>query len=98
MTFSHWMLIIVLAVAAFSIRIVGLFAGDAIKSSRHAWILDELPGLIVVSLVASSLAGQSIGTWLAAAVALAVAYTTNHVILTMVLGVAAYAGLVWLGL
>ena len=77
---------------------LGLFAGDAIKSSRFAWMLDDLPGLIVVSLVASSLAGQSIGTWIAAAAALAVAYVTNHVILTMCIGVATYGGLVWLGL
>lgn len=98
MTFPFWMLIVVLAVAAFSIRVLGLFAGDAIKSSRFAWMLDDLPGLIVVSLVASSLAGQSVGTWIAAAIALTVAYATNHVILTMCVGVAAYGGLVWFGL
>jgi len=92
------MLIAVLMIAAFSIRVLGLCAGDVIKSSRHAWILDDLPGLLVVSLVASSLAGQSIGTWTAAAAALATAYATNHVIPTMCAGVAVYAGLVWFGL
>jgi uncharacterized membrane protein len=97
MTFPFWMLIAVLAVAAFSIRVLGLVAGDAIRSSRYSWILDDLPGLIVVSLVASSLAGQSIGTWVAAAVALFVAYLTNHVIWTMCIGVATYALLVWFG-
>lgn len=97
MTFPFWMLIVVLAVAAFSIRVLGLFAGDAIKSSRYSWVLDDLPGLIVVSLVASSLADQSIGTWIAAAVALFIAYMTNHVILTMCIGVAAYSGLMWFG-
>lgn len=81
MTFPFWMLIVVLVVAAFSIR-----------------VLDDLPGLIVVSLVASSLAGQPLGTWIAAAIALAIAYATNHVILTMCVGVAAYGGLVWFGL
>lgn len=91
------MLIVVLAVAAFSIRLLGLFAGDAIKSSRFAWMLDDLPGLIIVSLVASSLAEQSIGTWIAAAAALAVAYFSNHVILTMCVGVVVYGSLVWLG-
>lgn len=97
MTFPFWMLIVVLAVAAFSIRALGLFAGDAIKSSRFAWVLDDLPGLIVVSLVASSLAGQPIRSWIAAAVALSIAYASNHVILTMCFGVAAYGGLTWLG-
>lgn len=98
MTFPFWMLIVVLAIAAFSLRVLGLFAGDAVKSSRFSWMLDDLPGLIVVSLVASSLASQSIGTWVAAVVALAVAYVTNHVILTMSVGVAAYGGLMWFGL
>lgn len=98
MTSSLWMLILVLAIAALSIRVLGLFAGDAIKASRMAWVLEALPGLIVVSLVAASLAGQSIGTWIAAAAALGVAYVSNHVILTMCIGVAAYAGLQWIGM
>lgn len=98
MSLSFWMLIAVLAVAAFSIRVLGLFAGDSIRASRLSWVLDDLPGLIIVSLVAASLADQSIGTWIAAAAALAAAYATNHVILTMCVGVAAYAGLVWVGL
>lgn len=98
MTFPFWMLIAVLAVAAFSIRVLGLLAGDAIKSSRYSWILDDLPGLIVVSLVASSLAGQPVVTWVAAAVALFAAYITNHVIWTMCIGVASYAMLAWIGI
>lgn len=97
MSFPFWMLITALAVAAFSIRVLGLFAGGAIRSSRFSWVLDDLPGLIILSLVASSLAGQSTGTWLAATAALAVAYVTNHVILTMCIGVAAYGGLMWAG-
>ena len=98
MNLSFWMLIVALAAAAFSVRVLGLFAGGAIRSSRFSWVLDDLPGLIVVSLVASSLAGQSVGTWLAATAALGVAYISNHVILTMCIGVAAYGGLVWVGL
>ncbi len=97
MSFSFWMLIVILAVAAFSIRVLGLFAGSSIRSSRFSWVLDDLPGLIIVSLVASSLAGQPLETWLAAVAALIIAYVTNHVILTMCIGVATYAGLLWFG-
>ncbi len=97
MTSPFWLLILILAAAAFAIRVLGLFAGDAIKSSRFSWMLEDLPGLIVVSLVASSLAGQSVGTWIAAGIALAVAYVTNHVILTMCIGVACFGGLAWAG-
>lgn len=98
MTTPMWMLILALAAAAFFIRVLGLLAGDAIRSSRFAWMLEEVPGLLIVALVAASLAGQPIGAWGAAAVALGIASLTNHVILTMGLGVAAYAGLAWFGL
>ena len=96
MTGDHWSLIAILAVAAFSIRVLGLVAGDRIAASRYAWVLDQLPGLIIVSLVASSLAGQPTPTWIAAIVALCTAVLTNHVIATMVVGVAAFAGLTFL--
>ena len=93
MTSAHWLLILILAMATFSIRIAGLFAGDRIRASRHAWALDDLPGLIVVSLVAASLAGQPVQTWGAALVALGVAIATNRVIATMCIGVIAFAAL-----
>ena len=98
MTYPFWALLAALAIFAFSIRVLGLVAGDAVRSSRFAWILDELPGLIVISLVASSLVGQSTETWLAAGAALLIAFLTNHVIWTMCGGVAAYAFLVWIGI
>ncbi|MEQ8901186.1 MAG: branched-chain amino acid transporter [Roseovarius sp.] len=93
MSGTYWALIGLLVVAAFAIRVVGLVAGERIRASRHAWMLGELPGLIVVSLVASSLAGQSSLTWIAAGVALGAAIVTNHVVLTMAVGVTAFAGL-----
>lgn len=93
MSAPYWLLIGALAAAAFFIRVLGLLAGNRIQYSRHAWILDDLPGLIIVSLVAASLAGQPPATWIAAAITLAVAVWTRHVILTMCVGVAAYAGL-----
>lgn len=91
MTNAHWTLIIVLCFATFSIRIFGLLAGDRIRLSKHSWILDDLPGLIIVSLVAASLSGESVHTWLAALVALLVAVLTNNVVLTMGIGVLVYA-------
>ncbi len=97
MTSSHWILIGILAVAAFAIRLTGWIAGNAIRKSRMAPLLEDLPGLIVVSLVAASLAGQSILTWLAAAVALGTAWKTNSVVATMLVGVAAFAGLSLMG-
>ncbi len=93
MTGAHWALVFALAVAAFAIRVAGLVAGGRIKASRHAWVLDDLPGLIVVSLVAASLSGQPVQMWIAAGSALAVAVVTNHVAATMCLGVLAYAGM-----
>lgn len=96
MSASHWGVVSLLVVAAFAIRVAGLIAGERIRVSRQAWVLDELPGLIVVSLVASSLIGQPPPTWIAAGVALGAAIATNQVIVAMVLGMLAYAGLGWL--
>lgn len=97
MSGAHWAIIALLALIAFLIRVVGLMAGERIRASRQAWMLDELPGLIVVSLVASSLIGQTLPTWIAAGVALGFAIITNNVIATMVVGVFAFASLTWLG-
>lgn len=92
MTGSQWALIATLAMGTFAIRYTGLLAGDAIER-RPALrkILQDLPGCLVVSLVASSLAGTEPVVWLAAAAALAVAAWTNHVIATMVVGTLAFA-------
>lgn len=98
MTSSYWIFIGVLAIAAFSIRITGLIAGNAIRKSRLAPLLDDLPGLIVVSLVAASMADQPAMTWIAATVALGIAWITNNVIVTMIVGVVAFAGLSLIGL
>ncbi|RVV99174.1 branched-chain amino acid transporter [Mesobaculum littorinae] len=97
MTGAHWAVIGLLAVGAFAIRVSGLVAGRRIRDSRHAWVLDDLPGLIVVSLVTSSLVGQPLLTWIAAAVALGIAILTDHVIATMAVGVSVFAALSWLG-
>ncbi|WP_114391303.1 AzlD domain-containing protein [Notoacmeibacter marinus] len=91
MTTAQWLLIGLLAAGTFAIRLTGLFVGDAVER-RPALraVLHDLPGCLVVALVASSLAGASPQAWLAAAVALAVAAWSNHVILTMAIGVGAF--------
>ncbi|ANT63114.1 branched-chain amino acid transporter (plasmid) [Salipiger sp. CCB-MM3] len=97
MSGGHWAVIGLLALMAFLIRVAGLMAGERIRASRLAWMLDELPGLIVVSLVASSLIGQTLPTWISAGAALGIAVITNNVIATMAVGVLAFASLTWLG-
>ncbi|UWS10006.1 AzlD domain-containing protein [Phaeobacter inhibens] len=91
MTFNEWGLILTLAALAFGIRVLGLVAGNQVQQSRFAPLLGHLPGLIVISLVATSLANQPPQTWVAAVIALGIAALTNNVIWTMVAGVAAYA-------
>lgn len=80
-----------LAIATIAIRALGLITGNFILNSRHAWVLRDLPGVLIVSLVASSLANMPLEGWIAAVLALAVAMLSNHVITTMLCGVLAYA-------
>lgn len=90
MTEQQWILILTLGLGAYGIRFLGLVAGKAINDNRHLKkLLDNLPGCLVVALVASSLANAEPITWLAAAIALAVAIISNHVVLTMLVGFAA---------
>ncbi|MDV7142785.1 AzlD domain-containing protein [Tropicimonas sp. TH_r6] len=93
MSHSHWILIAILALAAALIRIAGLLAGSAIRRSRFAPLLDDLPGAIIVSLVGASLADLPAFGWLAATCAFATAWVTRDVIATMIVGVASFAGL-----
>ncbi|MCA0851453.1 AzlD domain-containing protein [Salipiger thiooxidans] len=97
MSGAHWAVIALLALVSFLIRLAGLIAGERIRGSRQAWMLDELPGLIIISLVASSLIGQTLPTWISAGVALGIAVITNNVIATMAVGILAFASLAWLG-
>ena len=90
MTTEQWFLIITLGLGAYSIRFLGLIAGKAINDNQKLKkILDNLPGCLVVALVASSLAEAEPITWLAASIALVAAIITNHVVLTMLIGFAA---------
>lgn len=80
-----------LAVATYAIRVLGLVTGNMIQRSRFAWVLDELPGLLIVALVASSLSSITQVGWLAAAITLMIAIYTNNVVLTMIGGVITFA-------
>jgi len=93
MTSSYWIFIGVLTFMAFAIRVIGLIAGGAIRKSSMAPLLDDLPGLIIISLVAATMADQPATTWIPATAALGVAWMTNNVILTMIVGVGAFAAL-----
>jgi len=89
MTATEWLLILALAASTYSVRLIGLVAGQ--KITEYAPLkkaLDTLPGCLLVALIASSLAEANNMTWIAASIALIVAILSNHVILTMILGFA----------
>ena len=90
MTPAQWMLIILLAIAAYGTRLTGLLGGRAIAANpRLKPFLEDLPGCLIVGLVAASLAGEPALVWLAALLALVVAILINNVVITMVAGLAA---------
>lgn len=90
MTGAQWTLIVLLAVAAYAVRLAGLFGGQAMAAKpRLKPFLDDLPGCLVVGLVAASLAGEPMMTWAAALVALVIAILSNNVVLTMAAGMTA---------
>ena len=92
MNSAHLYLIGFLAIATITVRVSGLVAGQRIRRSKHSWVLKELPGLILVSLVAVSLANESVVGWISAGVALAATYFTNNVVMAMLCGVLAFNG------
>ena len=85
------LLICGLAICTFATRALGLLAGNFFQDSRFSWVLRELPEILIVAIVASSLTDQPISGWFSAAFALGVALYSNNVVLTMFGGVAAYA-------
>ncbi|MFN0264794.1 AzlD domain-containing protein [Tepidamorphus sp. 3E244] len=93
MTSTQWILIAGLAVATFAMRYAGMMIGERVSRSRFAPLLEDLPGLIVVALVGSSLANAEPVGWLAAIVAAGVAWVTRNVPVTMAAGLAAFIGL-----
>ncbi|MDF2367854.1 AzlD domain-containing protein [Sneathiella sp.] len=98
MTLDHWLLIALLAVGAYGLRLAGLIGGQAIlHNAKLKTLLDDLPGCLIVALVATSLADAAPLTWIAAAFALVVAIVSNNVVITMALGFAAMFGLQYFG-
>lgn len=99
MTLDHWLLIGLLAIGAYGLRLAGLFGGQAIlQNARLKTLLDDLPGCLIVALVATSLADASPLTWIAAAFALLVAILSNNVVITMALGFAAMFAMRYFGI
>ena len=95
---DHWLLILCLAVGAYGLHLAGLIGGQAIiRNARLKTLLDDLPGCLIVALVAASLANSDLTVWLAALFALAVAILSNNVVITMALGFAAMFGLQYFG-
>ncbi|MFC0269454.1 AzlD domain-containing protein [Kushneria aurantia] len=97
MSASHFGLIALLSLLAFSVRLAGLFAGRAIGESRLAFLLDELPGLIIVALVAASMATEPGIYWIAGGIALLTAWKTRNIIATMGAGMTAHAAITFMG-
>ncbi len=89
MTAAHWSLIAGLAAGTYAIRLLGFAAGRRIAASpRLRALLADLPGCLVVALVAASMRGAGPLEWAAAAVALLVAVGTRSVPATMLAGFA----------
>ena len=92
MTKYQWSLIILLAIFAYGIRFVGLIAGDWFyHQPRLKKILCDLPGCLVIALVAASLSHAGTAAWIAAAVAFAVARFNGNVVVVMIVGTGVFA-------
>ncbi len=84
---DQWLLIVLLAFGAYSIRFAGLIIGETLnRNVQLKTALGELSGCLIVALVAATMANANVTTWIAAIVALAVALLMNNVVLTMILG------------
>ena len=85
-----WFVIVVLAIATFSIRIGGVLLGQKLPNTGPwARALNSLPGCLIISLVSVLLLSGGPNEWIAGSIALAVAWFTKNLPLTMVAGIAA---------
>lgn len=88
------LLTVLLAAATFSTRYLGVVLGQHVPTTGPwARALNALPGCLIVSLVAVILVRGGPNEWIGAAVALAVAFATRNLPLTMIVGIAVVWGL-----
>lgn len=83
-----WFVIIVLAVATFSIRLGGILLGQRLPTTGPwARALNALPGCLIISLVSVLVLSGGVNEWIAGGVSLLVALVTRNLPLTMVAGI-----------
>ena len=89
-----WIIIVVLAVATFSIRLGGILLGQRLPTSGPwARALNALPGCLIIALVSVLLLSGGVNEWIAGGVSLCVALLTRNLPLTMVAGILVVFGL-----
>ena len=85
---DSWQVIIVLAIATFSIRLAGVLLGQRLPTTGPwAKALNALPGCLIVSLVSVLLLSGGLDEWIAGAVALTIAGVTKNLPMTMIGGI-----------
>jgi len=83
-----WWIIIILAIATFSIRLSGILLGQQLpKSGPWARALNALPGCLIISLVSTLVFSGGQNELIAGIISVIVALTTRSLPLTMVAGI-----------
>lgn len=89
-----WVVIVVLAIATFSIRLAGILLGQRLPTTGPwARALNALPGCLIIALVSVLILSGGSNEWIAGAIALLVALTTKNLPLTMLAGILVVFGL-----
>jgi uncharacterized membrane protein len=89
-----WIVIVILAVATFSIRLGGILLGQQLPTTGPwARALNALPGCLIIALVSVLVLSGGVNEWIAGGVSLLVALITRNLPLTMVAGILVIFGL-----
>ncbi len=89
-----WLVIILLALATFTIRLSGILLGQRLpESGPWARALNALPGCLIISLVSVLVLSGGVNELIAGAISLIVALLTRSLPLTMAAGIFAIYGL-----